>query len=427
MQTTRYQVRPDDTIVSIANRFRTTPEVIAQLNYQKGIVYSAVSRYDFKPGSLRVGELLVVPTTGAGDPGRRRQAPRRRPGVRPQGRRAQGLRDEDCGDGQHLVDFGDYVGCVSDNSGQPCGNGGTYNDYGECEGGGVVDYLQKLLGIGGGQAAYNAYQSGQDGKSYVESLSEAARQQVKALCGYLNEINVATGGATGVLVITGIPGAFLNFLTVACYTVNQFTQGDQPDQGDQPAEQYPKPCGAKPDDGFYILEPGGPCLFAGAGDTCQRVEPGGGFVFGTFNDQGACIPDADKTAANKPDWLCDAYQGAPGSTVWFDQQNNVWYCLAPCGPNETLDPSDGMCACNAGYKRDKVGTCVKSSGTVPGTGGGGPPAKTPPAKVPPKGIDDKPPVKPAGGKKEESNGLLYGGAAALVALAIYLGTRKKKG
>lgn len=422
-----YKVRPDDTIVTIARKFKTTAENLVRLNPTKRFIYSAVSRYDFAPGSLRVGDLVVVPDTGAAAPARRRQAPRAdaRTLARVVAQRRRGLADEDCGDGQHLVDFGDYVACVSDLTGQPCGNGGTYNDYGECEGSddGVINALQKILGMGGGQAAYNAYQAGQDGGGFANSLSDSARQQIKSICGYLNDLNAATGGAAGVLAVTGLPGAFYSFLTAACYAIRKIEEGDeQPDQP-PPDQTYPQPCGA-PDSGFYIMEPGGECLFAGAGDTCQQVEPDtGGFVYGTYDKQGACIPDAAKTAANKPEWLCEQYGGAPGSIVWLDPLHNVWHCLAPCGPNETLDKSDGMCACNAGFKRDAVGTCVKSSSAPPG--GGGPP-KTQPGKVPPSGIDNKPPVKPTTQKKESGNGLLYGGAALLAGLALWLGTRKKK-
>ena len=531
-----YRIHPNDTIVLIARRFQTTPEMIVRLNPNKRFVYSAVSRYDFAPGTLRVGDLIVVPDTGAAAPARRRQAlrdedcgpgqhlatlngrfvvcvsdlmgkscgnggtynehgecvgghgwakkglvthPVAKPNVRSVAdiiarRRRGGLRDEDCGDGQHLVDYGDYVACVSDNTGQPCGNGGTYNDYGECVGGsdgGAMEALQKILGAAGGQAAYNAYQSGVDGSSYAASLGLGGWNAGKTLCAIVAVVgtvllgpfgaflaamcaagasmyggggdNNGGGGAEGQPCKTssGADGVVYNGNCVVPCDQNEYYdpndkqcgcerpgfQRQDPNDVNSPClnlNEYPRPCG-KPDSGFYVMEPGGECVFAGAGDTCQQVEPDGGFTYGTYAKNGACIPDAAKTAANKPEWLCEQYGGPPGSIVWFDKLNNVWHCLAPCGPNETLDLNDGMCACNNGFKRDAVGTCVETSAAPPG--GGGPP-KTVPAKVPPKGIDDKPPVKPkpTGEKKEGGNGLLYGAAAVLAGLALWLGTRKKK-
>ena len=460
MDTIKYRVGPNDTILTIARRFRVKPAVIAQLNQHKGIVRSSITEWDFRPGSLRVGDLLNVPNTLPRPP---------RQHVRT-GRRA-GVSDEACGDGQHLVDFGDYVGCVSDLTGQPCANGGTYNDYGECVGGNdggmsIQEALDKILNIAGGGAAYNAYQAGQDGATYASNLGPEGRETFRNVCKVV----------IGSMAYSVIGWPFIPFIVAGCNWITENDQKKDPTEGSpcqlpgggngkivngscvnpcsenefyDPADdscgceragfrrqdpndynspcidlnKFPQPCGAKAGDGFYIMEPGGECIFSGAGDTCQQVEPAGGFVYGTYAKNGACIPDAAKTKANKPEWLCEQYGGPPGSIVWLSPLDNAWYCLQPCGPNETLDKSDGMCACNSGYKRDKAGTCVKSSTTPPG--GGEQPPKTPPGKVPPKG-GDKPPIKPTTTKKEEGNGLLYAGAGALALLALWLGTRKKK-
>lgn len=395
-----YIIGPQDTIVTLSRRFGTNPAEIALLNKNlRRFVRSDVTGWDFAPGSVRVGDVIRVPAL----------AQRRRRG------RVNGLGDADCGDGQHLVDFGEYVGCVSDLQGQPCGNGGTYDEYGDCvgeQGGNAIDdLLQKILSTPGGSAAYNAYQGGQSGDQYVSNMGPEGRETFRNVCKFI----IAMQGAS----VIGWP--FIPFVVAGCNWITQNDQAqDQPEQP-PPGQTYPVDCGY----GFYQFAEGEPCKFAGSGDSCESVEPSGGWVLGTFNDDGTCIPDAAKTAAANPTWLCES-NGLPQGKVWFDDLNNVWYCLEPCGENETLDTSDGMCACNTGFKRDGAGNCVKASGPVPG--GGGQPPKTQPGKVPVTG-GDKPPVKPvppAGGKKEESNAPYYIGAALLGGLALFLGLRKKK-
>lgn len=410
----RYVVGKNDNIVSIAKRFGTTPAGIAFLNKDKGIVRSAVVGvgYDFRPGALQVRDTVVVPARQR--PYGRQRRPQAAIMRQGQGRVRDGeyglLGDEDCGDGQHLVDFGEYVACVSDLEGQPCGNGGTYDQYGDCIGsessdGGAMEALQKILGTSGGASAYSAYQSGVSPDDYVNSMGSSGWNAGRTLC------------AVVALIGTVLLGPFGLFMAAMCAAGARTY--DQPPENVPPEEKYPKDCGS----GFYQNGPGEPCKFAGSGDSCNDIDPStGGHIEGTYNDDGLCIPDADKTAANKPTWLCDQ-AGMPNGTVWFDQLNNVWFCLQPCDANETLDPSDGLCACNKGYARNASGVCVKGGSGTPGTGTD----KTQPGKVKPK-VEEKPPVKPDKplAEKKESNAIYYAGAALLGGIALWLGLRKKK-
>src|SRR5690606_5962148 len=306
----------------------------------KGIKTTRAGR-DFLPGRLRVGDYLIVPATGAGAPGVVRI--KRAKGQRLLRRaRVNGLSDEACGDGWHAEeDFWGNIECIQDDYVDP----GDENDY-PPEGG--DDDWKSYLSIPEVASSINAYNSGQTGEQFGNSLSAGQLAAFQAICGILTAI-------AAISTIIGGP-----FVFGLCKLINQRLLNDGAGETPGDAPQYPLDCGY----GFYQAGPGEPCLFAGAGDSCSNDgSDGKGYWVGTFNKDGDCIYDKGKTDAAKPTWLCSDY---PGSTLWRSPAaGEGWVCLQGCGANETLDKSDGNCACNAGYKRDSAGNCVKSSGNLP--------------------------------------------------------------
>ncbi len=468
MGTRNYRVGKRDTLRTIAARYNTNPIEILRLNEHLPRRKDRNGRPVADFADLVVGQVIRVPDS----PTRRPQGSSRGRATRV--RNVAGLGDlgaDDCPAGFHLVEGYVWDSCVFDQSGQACGNGGTYNDDGDCKGesspdqGGGSDSpeLAKILGSSIGLQAYNAWQSGQSGEEFASSFTQADfLANVAWLCSYANtlmlvpitvpfglflQIMCKVGGQStsgqgtveggGCKLPGGGDGVVVNGTCVfPCGTNEYYSPSDDLCGCERPGyqrldpndvnsqciakDQYPQPCGKTDGDGFYIMQAGGPCIFGGSGDTCVVQNDAEGYWAGTFNDAGACIYDGAKTA--NIDNVCNA-----GETPWREpaKKNSGWFCLAPCGANEQLDMFDGMCACKTGFVRnakDPQGDCIKKTSTTPSGGG---PDKVPPEKKPAK---KAPPVenKPTGGKKDDNTKWWVAGGVAVAGLAAYLGLRKKK-
>ncbi len=400
----RYKVAPKDNIFVIARRFNTSPEIIARLNANKGI-RTTRSGWDFRPGSLLVGDYLIVPATGAGAPGAVKI--KRSRGQRPQRlqRRARvnGLSDESCGEGWHAEeDFWGNVECIPDENYDWGGDGGG-SDSGGSDGG--DEDWKSYLSVPEVASAINAWQSGQDGTSYANSVSDNEVSSLSSWCGVL----IFLAG------LSVIGGPFVAAYCAALKAREASQAGsDTPSGGSSP--QYPVDCGY----GFYQAGPGEPCLFAGAGDSCEsNNEDGKGYWVGTFDKDGKCIYDKQKTATANPSWLCNA----PAVPVLDPTPGWGWSCLE-CGDHEDLLPATAECVCSNSYHRDSTGSCVQSSGTIPG----GTPDKKPAKPVTPEKKPDKPsPITPTVEKKDWGNTPYYAAAGVFGVLALWLATRKGKG
>ena len=398
----RYRVKRGDTLSTIARRFDTTPETIALMNAWMGLAPSRVTTWDFRPGTLKVGKFVFVPARGAGAPNvatrrpRGRRLPRR--GTAPSTTRVRGLGDEFCGDGYELTE--DWLGnveCVwvgSDDWSEDEYIDEEENDDGE-------DW-KSYLSIPEVASAIGAYNSGQSGEGFANSLSAGQRAAMKGVCSIL--VWLAT-------ITTVIGGVF-----VAALCNHLMGPADSPPGADE--QTYPLDCGHN----FWSYGPGQPCVYAASGEMCSDYNDTQGYYRGFFNDDGDCIYNDAETSKSTPKSVCDYFGGPPGSNGWR-QPGAGWFCLLPCDKDEVFDPSDGMCACKAGLKRDANMKCVAA-------GGGGPvnPVNPKPQPVkPPPGKPDKPqPVKPNVEKTEQSNAAYYGAAAFFVVVAGYFALKKKK-
>jgi len=401
----RYRVKRGDTLEAIARRFQSAPQTIALMNAWKGLVPSRVTTWDFRPGTLRVGDFLFVPARGAGAPG---VAPRRPRGRRPPRRaargasRVRGLGDEFCGDGYELSeDFWGNVECVWVGS-----DDWSEDEYIDDEDNTGDEDWKSYLSIPEVASALNAYNSGQTGEGFANSLSAGQRAAMAGVCSLL--IWLAT--------ITTIIGGF--FVQALCTALENLA--NKPDAGTPGSdEQYPLDCG----NNYWQHGPGQPCIYAASGEPCSDMSESFGYFRGFFNDDGDCIYNDAETSKSTPKSVCDYLGGPPGSNGWR-QPGAGWFCLLPCDKDENFDASDGTCVCKAGLKRDANMKCVKA-------GGGGPvtpqPVKPQPVKPQP-GKPDKPqpPNKPTVEKTEGSNAPYYVAAAFFVGLAVYFGTKKKK-
>lgn len=392
--TALYVVNAGDSVAKIARKLGVTTTAVVALNPRLGIVQRSTG-LDLRsliagapirvPGKAIRGGALAGPSTYEDANG-----------------------DNQCPAGWDLDVGLIYDSCLFGQRGQPCGNGGTYDDDGNCKGessggggddGGGSDpsdsALTTALGMPGGGNAYSAYQAGVDPATYANSLSVGGRY---AIC--------TIAAIVGLL----LSGGFAVFIAGVCASATASKGADNGGGSGSGNDEYPKPCGAA-GSGFYEFEPGAPCAFAGAGADCD-----GQFGVGKYDANGECIVVTGGAQCGTPN-------GFAGHT------NSSQQCIVDqCPADKKANQDETDCIALSAPPATPPGTNPGTGGVKPGPanppkGGGG-------AAPPPK---DKPPsVKPqanakSGGKKESSNTLLYVGAGVAAAAAVGLALYQKKG
>ena len=383
--TKAYRITAGDTVKKIAARLGVTTTAIVALNARYGIKKNG-RRLDLRV--LPVGQFLRVPA------GPLRTAPQYRGGL--------GVEPVDgtCPPGFTFDDGWVWDSCIFDAAGQACGNGGTYNDDGECvgesSGGGGSDggddggaALANALSLPGMQQAWSAYQNGQDGTSW------AAGQSASTLAAF--------GGCGVVSVLSALfgLGPFAAFVMAACAYKAASGNGDS-DGNPNSGDTYPKECGT-PGSGFYQFEAGGSCDFGGAGDYCLDANG----TSGMYDTQGNCVMKTGGAPCLTP----NGFQGTTDST------NACWVDACPAGKKANADESDCI---------DASLPVTTPPGTQPGTG----PGKITPQPDKPKPGNKPPPTNlPAKTKAEDDNTVYWvagAAAAAAAALALWKSRKNKK-
>jgi hypothetical protein len=316
----RYTVKRGDTIARIAFRFRTTPQALVMLNPHKATVYRG-QWPDWT--SLAVGEVLSVPGPRSGRP----LAARRRGLAEPP--------DDDCDPGYEIGPDGS---CVFAGAGQPCGNGGVYDSYGQCQNENEAPppddstdpRVNQILGSGILATVQDALNAGVSPAAFCSELTNSERASLSLAASFISLAGVGFAGVT--LGISAFVAGQVGALAQACAQYKE----DQPEGF--PDDQYELKDGDNcNDDGTRVYSAAkGRCVFWKTGESCQRADGAWGF----YDDDGNCVYDKDLRPG------CPPNPGGRPYEQFFNKAKNPprWECIL-CPEGSKVNPDKGDCEC----------------------------------------------------------------------------------